>query len=478
MKVHRYLALLAGAAMMILAASCDKVTQEDPENKDPEQEKPVEKSKECKLLTFSLKVGDKAHEGFVYDEDHVAEIVYMPGQKAMFAKATAVVTISEKATIAPKPDEVRDYTVEGGVVFTVTAEDGKTKQEYKVVLKEAKVKVTCKEVWKKTYGDLDISVTGCGQPNVGFSGDKFVTRNMEVLDLEGKKVGTLNLDGIQDATNPNFGLVCMSNDHKNHLVATVSYDKSGKFSIFTDDNKKPEYANNSKVYVWEKGWDKAPTLIYESKEGDLSRYMSAGGDLPKEGIVTLIAGRNITQMHHCDVFTDGKLAWNAFNTKYPGNDGNWGQIVSPASGDPNGYFFIADSQGKNQGAHVMSRTGIKGNDVDLFGSMLDDETVAKEHAGMYQYGNYSTTHARAFMLNGKAYAAVTSSGWPSTYLTIQSDNPDDEDHFILRTVVFAAGQPVPCSAVYMAPSGEVYVLMSTQSSTPMMALYKIVTEAA
>ena len=81
------------------------------------------------------------------------------------------------------------------------------------------------------------------------------------------------------------------------------------------------------------------------------------------------------------------------------------------------------------------------------------------------------------MLNGKAYAAVTSSGWPSTYLTIQSDNPDDEDHFILRTVVFAAAAPVPCSAVYMAPGGEVYVLMSTQSKTPMMALYKIVTEA-
>ena len=296
-----------------------------------------------------------------------------------------------------------------------------------------------------------------------------MTRNLEVLDLTGAKAGTLNTEGIIDAGAANFGLICVTNDHANHLIASVGYTADDKFT--TDAIKK------TRVYIWKEGWDKKPELLYENLEADLTKYISAGGDLPKSGILTIIAGRSAAQMHHCDVFTDGKLAWNAFNTKYPGNDGNWGQIVSPASGDPNGYFFIADSQGNNQGAHVMSRLGIKGEDVDLYGSMADDGVVQKEHSGQYQYGNYSTTHARAFMLNGKAYAAITSTGWPSTYLTIQSADPEEEDHFLLRTVVFTAGQAVPCSAVYTAPNGETYVLMSTQCETPLMAMYKIVTEA-
>ena len=140
MKFKSFYAFMASAAMLVLAASCDKESKEP----ETEPEKPVEKSKECKLLSFNLQSGDYKVEGFVYDEDHVAEITYMPGDRSFLTNATAEVTLSDKATISPDPAEAKDYTVEGGVKYTVTAEDGKTSQVYSVVLREAKIKVTCK----------------------------------------------------------------------------------------------------------------------------------------------------------------------------------------------------------------------------------------------------------------------------------------------------------------------------------------------
>ena len=467
MKTNRFFALMASAALVAFAASCEKPDEPNSDNHGPN--KPEEKSTECKLLTIALKSGDLKLEGFVYEEDKVAEVTCMPMQKEALKAATAEITVSEKAIVTPDPNEVRDFTVPEGVKFTVTAEDGKTVQEYQVILKDAKIKTICKKVWEKTYGDLGVKSAVAGIGNVGFSGDKIVTSNLEVLDLEGNKVGTLCTDGIVDSKAADFWLTCVSNDHANHFVASVGYDATGE--KFSKDIAWTRY------YIWSDGWDKAPQLLYEKNDADVAKYFSASGDLPKKGILTIIAGRSATQMHHCDVFVDGKLQWNGYNTPYPGNDGNWGAIVSAASGDPNGYFFLADSRSNNMGMDVYVRKGIKGNDVQLNGSIVDDGTVAGEHGGKNQYGNYSTGHARAFMLNGRAYVAITSSGWPSTYLHIQSANPEDEDHFILRGQVWASGSPTPCSAVYTVSDGEVYVLMSTTPSAPMMALFKITTEA-
>lgn len=465
MKTNRYLAMMAVVAPMLFVASCEK---KEP-NKDVD--KPVEQSKECKLLTISLVAGDVKVEGFVYEEDKVAEVTCLPAQKAAFVKASAEVTVSEKATISPDPKEERDYTAADGVTFTVTAEDGKTSQEYKVILKDAKVKTVCKKVWEQTFGDLGIKSTVAGIGNAAFSGDKIVTSNMEVIDLEGKKIGTLNTDGIVDNQAADFRFYCLTNDHKNHLVATVGYEAGGEKFTATPDNVK-----YTRFYIWSDGWDKAPVLLYENKENNVTMYVSASGDLPKNGILTFIAGRAVAQMHHCNVFVDGKIQWNAFNTSYPGNDGNWGAIVSACSADKEGYYFIADSRGNNQGTNVLVRHGLKGNDVQLNGSLVDDGIVGAEHGGANQYGNYSSGHVRAFMLNGKPYAAVATSGWPSTYLTIQSANPEDDDHFLLRSQVWAAGTPHPCAAVYTVSDSEVYVMLSTPSGAPLMALYKITTE--
>ena len=477
MKFNKFFSFIAAAALVAFAASCTK--DETPGTDDPNQNEqpdtPVEKSKACKLTDFSLKAGDLTVAGFVYEEDKVVEIAYMPDQFAALANATAEVKISEKATISPDPAAAADYTVEGGVKFTVTAEDGETKAEYTVVLKAAEFNVKTQLVWQKTFGDLGVNTASFGQSNIGFAGTNIVTRHLDVLDLTGAKVGTLNVEGVVTADLPGFAFACVTNDHAGHLVASVAVTADDQIAPNSDSVAK------SYIYVWENGWDKAPVLFYSNMEGNVTLYMSAGGDLTGEGVLNVITpGRGATTMFH--TFStprkaDGELNWAAFQTSYVSNDGNWGQMVSAASGSLDGDFVICDSQGNNNGMMFYVRKGIKdeGADIALTGTVLDDALA--EGGGSNQYGNYSTGHARAFTLNGTSYVVACSSGWPCTYVTIQSLNPEDENHYLLRTQVLATPAPVPCSAYcFDAATGKAYVLVSAQSESSMMALYEIITE--
>lgn len=470
MKFNRFFAFLAAASMIALAASCNKEPQPEPE---PEPE-PVVKSDACKLTALSLEAAGQSIEGFVYEEDKVVEVAYMPDQYAGLANATAKLTVSDKATVSPDPTVAADYTVEGGVKFTVTAEDGEHKAVYTVVLKEAEFNVKCQLVWQKTYGDLGVGTASFSQSNVGFSGTNFVTRNLEVLDLTGAKVGTLNVEGVAAAGEEGFGLACVTNDHAGHLVASVA--------VTADDKPAPNSDSvvKSYIYVWKNGWDKAPEQFYYTDEGNVTLYMSAGGDLTADGIINVISpGRGATTMFHTFYTTAGAegYQWAAFNTQYVSNDGNWGQMVSPATGKISGDFVVCDSQGNNNGMMYYVRHGYEdlGADVALNGTVLDDALA--EGGGSNQYGNYSIGHARAFTLNGTAYVVACSSGWPCTYVTIQTLNPEDENHYLLRTQVLATPAPVPCSAYCFDEStGKAYVLVSAQSESPMMALYEIITE--
>ena len=461
----------------MFAVACEEVDQPTDEGKEEnkqEQETPVKKSTACKLTALSLVAGDQTFEGFVYEEDKVVEVAYLPGQEAALANATATVTVSDKATVSPDPAVAADYTVEGGVVVTVTAEDGTTKAQYTVIVKEAEINVKCQLVWQKTYGDLGVNTASFNQSNIGFAGTNIVTRHLDVLDLAGAKVGTLNVTGVNGADKAGFALACVTNDHAGHLVASVA--------LTADGNPAPDSDSvaDSYIYVWKNGWDSAPELFYNTNEGNVTLYMSAGGDLTGDGIVNVISpGRGATTMFHTFYTTAGAegYQWAALNTQYVSNDGNWGQMVTPASGSINGDFVICDSQGSNQGYMFYVRHGYedKGEDVALTGTVLDDALA--EGGGSNQYGNYSTGHGRAFTLNGTTYVVACSSGWPCTYVTIQSLNPEDENHYLLRTQVLSTPAPVPCSAYcFDKATGKAYVLVSAQSESSMMALYEIITE--
>ena len=142
MKATKF--FFAALAFIGALASCNP--EDEPNNgKEPE---PEAKSSECKLTSFVVTVDGETIEAFIDQSDKTIEVTYFKYQYDALKSATAVATISDKATISPDPTAAIDYTVEGGVVFTVTAEDGESNTKYTAFLALAEVSEKCTKVWE------------------------------------------------------------------------------------------------------------------------------------------------------------------------------------------------------------------------------------------------------------------------------------------------------------------------------------------
>ena len=120
------------------------------------------KSSECKLSSLVVNVGEGSIEAFIDQAEKTLEISYVPNEYLFLSAATATAVISDNASITPDPAEVLDYTQES-LVFTVTAEDGESVAEYRVVLAEAEFTQKAVYKWSKTYGELGISGSATNQ---------------------------------------------------------------------------------------------------------------------------------------------------------------------------------------------------------------------------------------------------------------------------------------------------------------------------
>lgn len=459
MKKKSLFAILAAASLAVAFTACSKDKPEEGTKEEP-------KSTEAKLIKFDVTGEDVSGktitiEGAMFEKDKIVELSYLPDGLAALKAATKVeYQISDKATIAPDPATVTDFSVENGVKFTVTAEDGVTKVEYTVVAKAAEFSVKTETVWDKTYGDLGIAAHPFNTCGIAFSGRNFVMSDCQVFDLDGKKVGKLNLEGVPTANEANFQLADMSNDNKGVLVASIGVTATDGVPAKMDDVKKTYF------FAWLNGWDKAPEKIRENMEANFAPYISVAGDLTKKAILTYPSpARGADQMHHVITFTDknwAKPSWAGPMTGLPSNDGCWGQQISFTDGDPEGTFFIWDSRGNNQGAGFYARKGLKGENVALNGTLWTDKLVEKEsHGGLNQYGNYSFGHARGFKYDGKDYVVASSSGWASAYVCIQPADPNED--YLLRSQVFAVSTPKSCSAYYYdSETGHGIVLFAAQ----------------
>lgn len=417
--------------------------------------KPVEKSKEAKLLSFKVTSDDVTIEGLSYEQEKIFELVYLPEQLNALKNATAEATISPKATISPNPQEARDYTdKENPVKFTITAEDETIKKEYKIILKPAEIEVKAEEKWIKKYAELDnVAATTWHTSQIAFvSKSNFATHDGKVFDLDGNKVGNLNTTGL-----PNTTLVSMSNDKNGILIASVGEKDGGGAPANGDEIKSATF------WAWFDGYDKAPKKIYENAN-NLAMYMNCAGDVKGKFIMNAIAPSRIPdgQLHHTFIWNEGILDtegaaktpdWKGFNTHVPANDGNWGQQVCASSGDPEGIFFICDSQGKGEGMQVLYRKGINGEqDKPLNGTLT-------EFAGGSLYGNYTVGHARGFMYNEEPYVCVASSGWAAAYITVQP--ADAEKDYLLRTKSYPNSTPLCSSAyVYDSSTGKGHLIVN------------------
>lgn len=474
MKINKLFTLAAVAALCF--ASCKK---DDPITPEPTPEpKPEVKSEECKLIKLVAVTSTGEIEASLFSNEKVAEINYLGEHFEGLKAATLQVEVSPKATTDLEEGKVYDLTTEK-VEFTVTAEDGVHKATWKIEAVEAEVVLSCEPVDQNVpgkFGIVDVSKLGS---SVAFCGvDKIATINGEVYDFDANKVGDLNMEGVPAGAI----MLNINNDVNGVVIANFGFDKEGNPTTNKDS------INYGYVFAWKDGFDKAPTLVYTNannepnNRGNSFGYMNCGGDVNGDFLLCAIfAGRGATTNHHVWEFHNGdfsKPKWHNFKTDYVSNDGNWGQIIAPASGNVNGTFFIGDSMGDNKGYHVYTRQGVQntGEDVALQGTTkttVPGVQGAGIPEGNAQYGNYSTGHIKAFMLNGTPYVITASTGWPEVYITIQSNDPADEkNHYLLKTQYFSASQVIPSAAyVYDAANDKGQVLLL--GGTIVIARYEI-----
>ena len=478
------------AAVAALASCGDKPVNPDGPDKPDEPQKEEPKSEECRLTAFVVTVGTQTIEGFVDQTDKSVELSYLPDHLAGLKAATAVATISDKATITPDPTQPIDYTVDGGVEFTVKAEDGEHTTVYTVYIAAAEFSEKVVKNWEKTYGEIGFAEKGltteCG---VGFvSLDKFAYCDLSVFDLEGNKVGTLNTTGLPDLATYKDGAIIahgqlgsMSNDVNGVLVAIATHE-----GTYADGST---VGCRSEVYAWKDGWDKAPTKIYGPVDYQCV-YMSVAGDVTGDFILNFRTGAANPQMHHVLVYKGGKYfdaegkpacTWYGPFIQHPGTDGCWGQQLSFFSGDPEEGFVCWDSfaaaeygdSGNASSAFYVYGEGLTAfqngaaTELPLVGQVTKSNWNSE---GMrFYYGNYSTGHVRAFKYNGVRYIVACSSSWPCQWITVQKaeniveddEETDDKDeslaNYLLPTDMIeqAASGAItnaPCSAYVYDPS--------------------------
>ena len=455
MKTRKLFALLAMSAMCLV--SCD------PEKNDEPTPKPEKKSTECKLLSIAAVTADAEVEGTLYTEnveDLIVEFNYrgewLDGMKA----ATLKVVPSPKATVSLEEDKVYDLIDGDEVRFTITSEDGEHTTSWRIVSRQAEATITCELVDEMLPGSFKIESASATGASVAFCGvDKIATINGEVYDFNANKVGDLNMEGVPAGAI----MYNMNNDVNGVVLASFAFDKDGNPTTNGDN------INYGYVYAWKDGYDKAPTVVYtnanneEGNRGNSFAYMNCGGDVNGDFILCAIfGGRNATQSHHVWEFHNGDFStstWHHFPTDYAGNDGNWGAIISPASGNVNGTFFVGDSNGDNLGYFVYTRQGTEntGEDVALYGTANEVEVWGA--SGNHRYGNYSPGNIKGFMYNGTPYVIVASTGWQDLLVTIQSNDPNMEteeadNHYLLRTQKFTAPEVVPSAAYVYNPAGN------------------------
>ena len=477
MKVSKFFAMFAACAM--LAVACEKPVEPTP-TPDPKPDPdptPVVLNTEANLISLTAVIDGEDVKGTIYKNDKVVEFVYLPEAEAAYRAATLKVVVSDGATTNIKADQA--YDLVSFVDLTITSEDGKTTNKFSVEAVPAQVTVKCEPVWDggfKTAGQANLSYVSSTGGSVAFCGvDKFVYLDGTVCDLDCNVVGELNMDG----TLAGGTLYSIDNDVNGVVIGQIRTEDAATESVTACE-----------FYAWKDGYDKAPVKFLEVTDVPFTtsgfRFMSVGGDVNGSFILCAITGgRGATTMHHVYHFANGisgEAAWYAFNTPYVSNDGCWAQMVSPASGDINGMFFIADSEGSNRGYHIYARQGLMNDDVVLYGTVWTDGLADRPAEGdeeNHEYGNFSLGSCKGFQYSGTDYVASFTTGWPCGYLTIQTANPDDEEHYLLRTQVFdGCAQAGPSGAYIYNPATDkgyvVMVLGEYSAGTPYgTALYEI-----
>jgi hypothetical protein len=236
------------------------------------------KSNKAEITSFKLKEADIS--GVLVNDK-----VIIPYSDADITHQTAVVELSYYAKIAPDPSVARDYSKP--VTYTVTADDGTTKQftvQLGTPVKLAKGFGSFKKLWYKSSGDLGFE--DYRQIAIATSGDYFVLPNSNewvggssikyYSRKTGAAAGNLNVTGIN-------GIYSVANDIKGKIVGINNLYAGNNVCLYVWDN----VTAAPKLLARTTDWSSVGSAFY-------GRKIAVYGDLTSNAIIMATTdGKNV-----------------------------------------------------------------------------------------------------------------------------------------------------------------------------------------
>lgn len=334
-------------------------------------------------------------------------------------------------------------------------------------------------IWKKNQDEIPLGDNGFKGGQVAFSGLDFVLCDKNVYDLDGKKVGVLNVEGIPE----NGAIEGMSNSYDGYLVVSFAWNNV-THAVPVGHDQAFAYA----TYVWFDGWQNAPTLIWGDPAGTatdtsgnsgyglaVSGYMAQGGTWV---LATNQAGtwndndygRNCHTIvwenydhakPHMNDKPAGSWAWNQIPYKRQYGDytcmmqsvtgtadGKWVYYSSIGDGpyaDGTGNIIVGVREGRKSGA------GCGDADIRLYGT---GQTMHPWYPAKY-WGNLNCGHVRGFLLEGAEYVVVSSCTWIGGAITVMAC--DDTENYLMKSRLYGAPESA-VSAATVEDNGTIHII--------------------
>lgn len=276
--------------------------------------------------------------------------------------------LSKGATITPNPAIPVDLTVEGGVKYTVTSEDGKTSRTY-----------VC------TYGPTDILPFGDGATlgqkvneklftDLGYPGE-FQNYNLADSRLYGDLNGYVAYCGHDHVVllarqygDPHFDNPAMATQDLSlaaRVYSAADFSFVGNLNVGSLDFKNIRAitsdwngvlcasvakGNGSEVYKWT-SYSSEPVLVASLEDNicsaaDGSNYLQVSGDINGTANIAGAAPRSTKGEHYMIHLENGQVtATKKLSTGYRSDDCGGFQMISPMTAEQNPDYLVADNEG-------------------------------------------------------------------------------------------------------------------------------------
>jgi len=400
-------------------------------------------SSDANIIT-SFKVKGRSNTMFnaVIGSDNVITIKVSPYRDAAqeLDSVTPIFYLSKGATVSPDPTVPQNFAQDGGVKYTVTAENGKTQKVYTVTwgisdqlpygegFSYAEIGVSKSfvdlgypgEVGNTglpsiQYGDLQMYHAYCGDYIVLLSrsyinADPASPYCIKVVDKTNlNPAGSLNIGSI-----PVSNIMMVTSDYKGRCVAAVVNNNETEFFYWTAPTNAP--ASVGKIAV-----NMAPST-------DGSNNFQVAGDITGNAWITALAPRGQDGEHYRVKVTGGKLAsdYSTVTTGYASSDCSGFQMISPLDDSDRPSFVIGDTEGTANAAnsihcYINSPAGSTINVMPSYWQNILQAWWVGTGFSTARTGGRSPV-VSALPVNGKTYVTVTSgTAWWFAAAVLTSD---------------------------------------------------------